>query len=633
MAVRRQGGKKRNTGGAVGKCLVYLCVFLAGIALNLWYGTQKQGFHEDEIYSYWSSNRTAGIGWPDRDWMATQAMTDELVVLPGEGFRYGLVKTVQSWDVHPPLWYDLLHTACSLKPGVFSKWFGIGVNLAGWGLCFLLLLGIMRTLRMPHRFAACFLALWVLHPLAVSGVLFLRMYEWFTVFVLTCLLLHLRILKKGLTKLRMAAVMIVSCLGFLTHYYYLIYFFFTGVTVSLLWFLQRTADTEAKDLSFRLSRIGRYVLECGLSIGLAVVLYPASLSHILRGYRGKEAAAAFLSVSGWGARLSFFGGLLNEMLFSGLLPVLFFVCFVLVVAAGVEGTPLAFGRKARRKTMPGNTRRQQDGAESAGVPAQTAEKAHFLSQRDWNTLIILLVPAILYFLLVSQTALLLGETSIRYLLPVAPILFLAAAWICYRVLRRLNRSMKPEAMGDEEARSRKYRSARLRWRVLSGALTALIFGLFLFIDLNGLFVESRVLFLYPEEREVIALAQENREEPVVVIYNPETKENIWRLYDKLAAFPEIYYIDAANEAPCLRDSTQPDGGTSDAVTADRESSDDRIDVSRLKDSPTLLVFAADTADNIDRDARIADLMRSNPHLSDKEVLYRRDMWTWYRLGE
>jgi hypothetical protein len=69
------------------------------------------------------------------------------------------------------------------------------------------------------------------------------------------------------------------------------------------------------------------------------------------------------------------------------------------------------------------------------------------------------------------------------------------------------------------------------------------------------------------------------------------------------------------------------------VTADQESSDDRIDVSRLKDSPTLLVFAADTADNIDRDARIADLMRSNPHLSDKEVLYRRDMWTWYRLGE
>ncbi|MBR5116725.1 MAG: hypothetical protein IK096_06640, partial [Lachnospiraceae bacterium] len=173
------------------KLLVYAVVFLAGIAVNLWYGSQKQGFHEDEIYSYWSSNRTAGINWPDRDWMDTQALTDEMVVLPGEEFHYGLVRTVQSWDVHPPLWYDLLHTACSLRPGVFSKWLGIGVNLVGWALCYLLLLGIMRTARMPHRFAAGFLALWALNPVAISGVLFIRMYEWLTVFVLACLFLHL----------------------------------------------------------------------------------------------------------------------------------------------------------------------------------------------------------------------------------------------------------------------------------------------------------------------------------------------------------------------------------------------------------------------------------------------------------
>ncbi len=633
MRTGRQGGKRKNSGGAAGKLLVYLCILLIGLGLNLWYGSQKQGFHEDEIYSYWSSNRTAGISWPDRDWMETQAMTDELVVLPGEGFRYGMVKTVQSWDVHPPLWYDLLHTACSLRPGVFSKWFGIGVNLAGWCLCFLLLLGIMRTRKMPHRFAACFLTLWALHPLSVSGVLFLRMYEWLTVFVLACLLLHLRILAKGLTKLRMAAVMIVSCLGFLTHYYYLVYFFFTGVTVSLLWFLQRTGDTEAKDLSFRLSRIGRYVLECGLSVGLAVVLYPASLSHILRGYRGKEATAAFLSVAGWGGRISFFGGLLNRMLFSGLLPVLFFVCFVLMVAGGIEGTSLVFGRSRGRASTRISAKRRQNRTESADAPPRAVEKKPLLSIRDRNTVILLFVPSAMYFITISQTALLLGESSIRYLLPVTPILFLAAVWICYRMLRRLNRSMKPEALGEEEARSKNYRRARLRWRVLSGTLTALVFGLFLFIDLNGQLMKGHVLFLYPEEREAIAMAQENREEPVVVIYNPETKENIWRLYDKLAAFPKIYYIDAANGEPCLREESAGGGEDAEVTTSVNTDPADRSDLARLKESPSLLVFAADTADNIDRDARIADLMRSNPNLSNKEVLYRRDMWTWYRLGK
>ena len=403
------------------KIILYLLIFLAGIAVNLWYGTQKQGFHEDEIYSYWSSNRTAGISWPDRGWMDTQALTDEMMVLPGEGFRYGMVKTVQSWDVHPPLWYDLLHTACSLQPGVFTGWSGISVNLAGWALCFLLLIGIMRTCRMPHRFAVCFLALWSLHPLTVSGVMFIRMYEWLTVFVLTCLLLHLRILRKGLTRLRMGAVMLISCLGFLTHYYYLIYFFFTGVTVCLLWFLQRTPDTEAKDLSFRMARIGRYVLACAASLLLAVVLYPSAVSHILRGYRGKEATSAFLSIRGWGSRLSFFGGLVNDMLFSGLLPVLFFVCLILVVAAGTESAMRVLKRE----------------------------------RKLGETSILLAVPALLYCIVVSQTALLLGETSIRYLLPVTPLLLLMAAYIGYRVLRRLNRSMKP----GSQPKCRSYRES------------------------------------------------------------------------------------------------------------------------------------------------------------------------------
>nr|MCR5674774.1 hypothetical protein [Lachnospiraceae bacterium] len=538
--------------------IIYASILLLGIAMILFFGTRKQGFHEDEIYSYFSSNRTAGVAWPDREWMDTQTLTDEMVVLPGEGFRYGLVRTVQSWDVHPPLWYDILHTACSLVPGTFTKWTGIGVNLAAFVLCYFLLLAICRECRLSHRFTALFLLLWAIHPLTVSAAMFIRMYLWFTVFVLACAWLHLRMLH-GFTKRRMAGVMIISFLGFLTHYYYLIFFFFTGVTICLLWFLQKTEDTAATELNARIGRIVRYVICCAVSLAAAILYYPASLSHIFRGYRGREAAEALRTASGWAGRLSFFGGLVNDFVFGGALPVLLFLYLVLVIGGGRV-------------------------------------------QRRWRPAALLLgLPTFLYFLVVSATALLLGNTSNRYLMPVDPLIYLLVLSAGYRLLRRLIRYWRPERGRDERHLQRKV----FRWRMLRAALIALFVAVFLFIDLNGLFITEQVLFLYPENAAAMETARANRDIPVIILYNEKSPENIWRLYDKLAVFPRVYYVNAANGEP--------------------------LEEKVFKECPELYVFAADTEENMDRDARLADLMRGNPQLEEKEALVRDVMWTWYDL--
>ena len=90
---------------------------------------RKQGFHYDEYYSYYSSNVTYGLAPTDREWKNAEEIRSEFMVLPGQGFRYGMVKLMQTYDVHPPLYYFLLHTVCSFFPGIFSKWFGLGLNL------------------------------------------------------------------------------------------------------------------------------------------------------------------------------------------------------------------------------------------------------------------------------------------------------------------------------------------------------------------------------------------------------------------------------------------------------------------------------------------------------------------------
>lgn len=43
------------------------------IIVLFYYGSRKAGFHEDELYSYYSSNKTAGLFVNDREWTTVKA--------------------------------------------------------------------------------------------------------------------------------------------------------------------------------------------------------------------------------------------------------------------------------------------------------------------------------------------------------------------------------------------------------------------------------------------------------------------------------------------------------------------------------------------------------------------------------
>ena len=112
MAERKSSGKKTKY------VVCFTVLWLLQMAAAFWFCTQKQGFHEDEFYTYYSTARTNGFYVEDGKWMDSETYRKEFVVLPGERFQYGLVKQVQSWDVHPPMYYWVFHTAASLVPGV-----------------------------------------------------------------------------------------------------------------------------------------------------------------------------------------------------------------------------------------------------------------------------------------------------------------------------------------------------------------------------------------------------------------------------------------------------------------------------------------------------------------------------------
>ena len=96
-----------------------IVIWILQMAVAFAFCVQKKGFHEDEYYTYYSTARTNGFYVEDGEWMDQETIRDEFVVLPDQRFQYGLVKQVQSWDVHPPVYYWVFHTVASFLPGVF----------------------------------------------------------------------------------------------------------------------------------------------------------------------------------------------------------------------------------------------------------------------------------------------------------------------------------------------------------------------------------------------------------------------------------------------------------------------------------------------------------------------------------
>lgn len=490
----------------------FVILWMLQMAAAFWFCTQKKGFHEDELYTYYSTARTNGFYVEDGKWMERDAYRNEFVVLPEERFQYRLVKQVQSWDVHPPMYYWVFHTVASLVPGVFSKWIGLSVNLFFHGMN-LVLLAYLSYLASGKdgRLPLLVMFIYGFGPAAMSGVVFIRMYEMLTTFVLLCAVLHVRaalqaeeggvraadgepadVQREHRLSIKMLLAMAsVTYVGFLTQYYYFIFLFFLAVAFCA-WMLWRDR---------KIGNCLRYVLSQALAFVLAYLTYPAFPGQMFRGQRGAQATENFFNLSNTLERLQFFWDLMNRYVFGGLLGLL-----LLFLVAAMAAVRLQNGKKAGEEV-------------TSGV-----------------VLYMLLFTAVGYFLAVSKTALLLGDTSNRYQLPIYGIVVLLLVVCVWRLLKQFS------------------------GKRMVGMAAA--FGLAI-VALS--YVRADVVFLYPEAADAVALAREQAAAhiPVVYVYNPGEEWCIWAVADELMEYDRVYFVSAAGEEPI----TEPTIADADAVVA------------------------------------------------------------------
>lgn len=508
--------------------ICFLMIWTVLMAAAFYFCTLKQGFHEDELYTYYSTARTNGFYVEDGKWMDRETICREFVVLPDERFQYGLVKQVQSWDVHPPMYYWVFHTAASLVPGVFSKWIGLSVNLFFHGIHLVLLTYLSWLACGKRQKTALTVTLFYgLTPAAMSGVVFIRMYEMLTVFVLLCAVLHIQAVQrledgalqeKKLPLLKfLLPLAAVTYAGFLTQYYYFIFLFYMAFAfcVYLIWHDRNLYNCL------------RYGISQAAAFGLAYLTYPACLGQMFRGQRGAQATANFFDLSNTLERVWFFLNLMNGYVFG----YLFFLLLLLVVILLAVRTYRRGGRAAGQN------------------PEQNRPRFDAVF---W----MLLFTATGYFLTVSKTALLLGETSNRYQLPIYGILVFLLFFSCQTLWQQ---AVAVSVAGQAEKVRQEPLTFLIRHReaVKRGALL-----LILLILVIG-YLRVDVVFLYPESRERVALAKEQAatDIPVVYVYRPGEEWCIWAVADVLMEYDSVYFVSAESEEPI----TEPAIADADAL--------------------------------------------------------------------
>ena len=223
---------------------IIFIVILGLCGLMFFYIDKKQGFHEDEIFSYGSSNykydnvyRSYGYAQADMDyfwrvvwtgsltnkvskgidfflhkdeyqdsfdetlkkeepvWKTKDEANDYLSLSSENIFNFVSVWLNQALDVHPPLFYFGVHLFSTFSLNHFSKYIIFSLNL-----CFFIitLVGMLKITRLMHldKYKIPTILLYGASMGAISTMMFQRMYMMLTCFAVWYLYYSLKFYKK-----------------------------------------------------------------------------------------------------------------------------------------------------------------------------------------------------------------------------------------------------------------------------------------------------------------------------------------------------------------------------------------------------------------------------------------------------
>lgn len=268
------------------KCSIFLLIIiiLAASFNFVYWSEQKSGFHCDETYTFGLANKDFKYSVYDDSgdikWNTPSDIKKYLTVSDNNRFDYANVYYNQKADVHPPLFYFVVHTLSSFIPEEFSIYTVIIPNVIFMMGIGILLYFISYELSKNNALAFFSVFLFLFSANSINMVTFLRMYCMVAFFATWTVYLHIKLSNNNfiLTKKNAVAIFISVILGVYTHYYFLIYIFIMSALVSIYLLCK-----QEKQKFFSYIKV---LISAGI---LYLFMWPPIVKHLLTSYRGKEA--------------------------------------------------------------------------------------------------------------------------------------------------------------------------------------------------------------------------------------------------------------------------------------------------------------------------------------------------------
>lgn len=467
------------------KFIILTIIVLCG--LMFFFINQKQGFHEDEIFSYGSSNykydnvfRWFGYAEANQDILYNQVLQgnfikridnlvkfikdpnqfqkneilaqeiptfrtkddalDYLAIQQEDIFNYFSVYYNQSRDVHPPLFYFLVHFTSTLFYNQFSKYIIFALNL-------LFFIGTLITIKkimdkLNHKeLTIPTMILYGASMGAISTVMFQRMYMMLTFFSLLYLYYIIKFIKDDFKiKDKFFFVLTIIC-GFLTQYYFCIYIVLIFLILAIYLLVNK-----------QLKKCWDFFKPHILAAIIGILFYPFCIEDIFFSYRGigstDNKTNTFLE------NLQYYGEqIINLFSLQNIFIILIAILIIVLIY------------KIIKKQLPK------------------------IQRQDKLNLTVIILPIIIFIVIVSKIAPFLGENyTSRYIMLLFPIIAIASFYIISFIFNNKKTLF----------------------------IVTLIISLCL--SINGL-INSTPVYLYKDYGKVMELAQENADKYFVYVFD------------------------------------------------------------------------------------------------------------------
>ena len=257
--------------------IILAIIIIITISISTAYMFAKQGYHEDELLTYNLANSSKQLN-VDGGWNTPKDFNEYLSADKNECFNYAQVYQNQITDAsHPPLYYAMVHTVCSFFPESFSRWYAYSINVLAMAGILILLFKIGRKVTGSNVYALIGAGAYAFSIACITTTIYLRMYAVLTFFVLSFLYITLKLYDKrngiGIKDCLTLGIIVFS--GILTHYYFILFAAVTG----LVFIVFKIKEKFLKDLI-------KYIITAAAGAAAALCVYPFIISNVLGGNRG-----------------------------------------------------------------------------------------------------------------------------------------------------------------------------------------------------------------------------------------------------------------------------------------------------------------------------------------------------------